>query len=109
MEKRKDARVEVSHPVLYFTDIYRRPKVGSTRDLSLGGTRIERPYGLITGERLEVTIAIRPHAITCRGKAIYVLTPENGRMEAGIQFERLSEYDKLYLKQYLCEVMDRRA
>ena len=109
MEKRKATRVEACHPVLYFTDIYRRPKVGSTRDLSLGGIRMETPHDLVKGERLEVTIAIRPQAITCRGKAIYVSMPETGKTQAGIQFEGLSEYDELHLRQYLSEVAQQRA
>ena len=109
MEKRKDPRVEVSRPVLYFTDIYGRPKVASTVDLSMGGTRIETSYGLIAGERLEVTIPLRPQAITCRGRAVHVSMLQKGRMEAGIQFEELSEYDRLYLSQYLSEVIQKRA
>lgn len=109
MEKRKTPRVEVSRPVLYFTDIYGRPKVASTRNLSLGGTRIETAHSLIAGERLEVTIPIQPQAITCRGKTVYVLYPESGKMEAGIQFEELSDYDRLYLKEYLAHVVDRHA
>ena len=34
-ERRSYPRVEVSHPVLYFTDIYPRPKAASTVDLSI--------------------------------------------------------------------------
>jgi hypothetical protein len=109
MERRNHPRVEVSHPVLCFTDIYGRPKGGSTLDLSLGGTRIEMLYGLVTGERVEVTIAIRPQAITCRGKAVYVMGSNGGRMQAGIKFEELSEYDRLYLQEYLSQVMEERA
>ena len=109
MDQRKDPRVEVSQPVLFFIDIYSRPRVGSIRDLSLGGTRIETGYGFIPGERLEVTIPIRPQAITCRGRAVYVSNPREGRREAGIQFENLSEYDRLYLKQYISQVQEGRA
>ena len=109
MERRNYPRLEVSHPVLYFTGIYPKPKVASTLDLSLGGTRIETPYGLITGERLEITISIRPQSITCRGKAIYVTEPGEGSMKVGIKFEELSEYDKLYLRQYLSYVTEQRV
>ena len=109
MERRNSPRLEVSHFVLYFSDIYPRPRVASTLDLSLGGTRIRTSYGLITGERLEISIAIQPQVIKCRGKAIYILAPENGSMKAGIKFEELSEHDKLYLRQYLSYVMEQRA
>jgi hypothetical protein len=106
MERRSCPRVGASHPVLCFTDIYPRPKGASTLDLSLGGTRIETPHDLTMGESLEITIAIRPQSITCRGKAIYVTRPENGRVRAGIKFEGLSEYDRLYLREYLAQAVE---
>jgi len=108
MERRNHPRVEVFNPVLCFTDVYRRPKGASTLNLSLGGTRIETPHDLTAGESLEVTIAIRPQAITCRGKAVYVTGSEDGNMKAGIRFEDLSQYDKLYLREYLSSIIDRR-
>ncbi len=109
MERRSHPRVKVSHPALYFTDIYPRPNVASTLDLSLGGTRVRIPYSLMAGERLEITIAIRPQAIRCRAKTVHVLWLEDGRMEAGIEFEELSAPDKLYLRQYLFHVMEQEA
>jgi c-di-GMP-binding flagellar brake protein YcgR len=109
MERRHHPRLEASHPVLCFADIYARPKGASTLDLSLGGTRIETPFGLRTGESLEITIAIPSQAITCRGRAVYVTGPENGSMKVGIKFEQLSEYDKLYLRQYLSYALKREA
>lgn len=109
MERRIHARVEVSHPVLYLTDIYPRPKVASTIDLSLGGAKIESLSSLAKEERLRVSIAIQPEVIECRGKVAYVLERDNGRIEAGIQFEDLTEPDRLYLRQYLLHVMEQRA
>jgi len=111
MERRNYTRLGVSHFVLYFSDIYPRPRVASALDLSLGGTRIKTSYGygLIAGERLEICIAIRPEAIKCRGKAIYVLGPEEGSMKAGIEFEELSAHDKLHLKQYLSHATAQRV
>jgi hypothetical protein len=109
MERRSHPRVEVSHPVLYFTDIYSRPKVGSTLDLSLGGARIETPHNLLQGERLELSIAIRPQAIKCRGKAIYVSGAEGGGVRAGIHFEALSENDTIHLRLYISHIMEKRV
>lgn len=110
MERRNHPRLGVSHFVLYFSDIYPRPRVASTLDLSLGGTRIKTSYGygLIAGERLEISVAIPPQAIRCRGKAIYVLGPEDGSMKAGIKFEGLSVHDTLHLKQYLSQGLEQR-
>jgi hypothetical protein len=109
MEKRNHPRIAVSHPVLYFTDIYPRPKVGSTLDLSLGGAGIETPHDLVMGERLEMSIGIRPQSIKCRGKAVYVLHPQNGNIRAGIRFEELSDHDRLYLRQYISYVIETQA
>jgi len=105
MERRSHPRVEVSHPVLYFNDIYPSPKVNSTLDLSTGGARIETPYSLITGERLEITIAIDPQVIKCRGEVVYVLDSMGEGPKAGIRFEELSAHDKIYLRQYLAHVV----
>ena len=88
IERRNRPRVKISHSILYSSDVYPRPKVASTLDLSLGGTKIESPYNLTRDEGLEITIAIHPQAIKCRGKVMHVLWPENGKIEAGIQFSR---------------------
>jgi hypothetical protein len=56
---------------------------------------------------MELTIGIRPEAVTCRGKTIHVSGRENGSMRAGIVFEELSEYDRLYLREYLSDVTGR--
>ena len=109
LERRVHPRVEVSHPALYVADIYPRPKVALTLDLSLGGTKIEILHSLSRDEGLEISIAIRPQTIKCRGKVIYVVGPRNGKMQAGIQFEELSEHDRLYLRQYLFYVIEQRA
>jgi hypothetical protein len=104
-EKRNYRRVEVSHAVLYIADNYPRPKVGRTVDVSLGGTRIETPYGLISGERLEISIAIPPQVIKCKGQVVHILWPGGKSLTAGIRFEDLSEQDRLYLGQYVSHVL----
>ena len=109
MERRADARVEVSHSVLYRSDFYPRPNVASTLDLSLGGARIETLYSLNAYEGLAISIAIQPQVIESRGKVIHVRELENGRIEAGIQFEEMAEHDRLYLKQYLFHIMEQQA
>ena len=109
MEKRNYPRVEVTHPVLYFPDILPRPKVASTLDLSMGGTKIETPYLLIEGERLEISIAIRKKVIKCRGHVVHTHWPVvRDRLKAGVQFEEISKEDGLYLSEYISSVADRR-
>jgi c-di-GMP-binding flagellar brake protein YcgR len=107
-ERRNHPRVKVSHPVLYFTDSYPRPKVGQTVDLSLGGARIETTHGLISGERLEISIAIRPQVIKCRGQVVHILWPGGEKLKAGIRFEELSKQDRLYLGEYISYLIEQR-
>jgi c-di-GMP-binding flagellar brake protein YcgR len=95
--------------VFYFTDIYPRPKVATTVNLSLGGARIETPYGLDPKERLEIAIAIHPQTIKCRAKVVYIQSPNDAGLKAGVRFEELSEDDKLHLRQYLSKVMEQQS
>ena len=91
IERRSHPRVDVAYLVLYIADRYPRPKVGSTIDLSLGGTRIETPYSLMEGERLEISIGIHPQVLRCRGKVVDTTQPDAERGNAGIRLEELSE------------------
>lgn len=106
IERRRHPRVEVSHPVLYFPDIYPRPRVATTVDLSLGGTRIETPYSLLFGEDLGISIAIYPEVIKCRGKVVHVFQSGDERLRAGVCFEEMSTQDRQYLGAYLSCVME---
>jgi hypothetical protein len=105
-ERRSHPRVKASRSVLYFTDIYPRPKVAATVDLSLGGTRVKTLDRLNPGEGIEIVIALDPKAIKCRGQVIHVHRPEGEGLEAGVRFEDLSEEDKLCLRQSLLPFMD---
>ncbi len=101
MERRRYPRVQASHPVLYYSDIYPRPKVASTLDLSLGGAKIESRYLLIEREGLEISIGIQPQVVKCRGKVMYALDRDGERHRVGIQFEDLSGQDSDFLGQYI--------
>lgn len=106
LEKRIYPRVEVSQPVLYYTGIYHRPKVAQTLELSMGGTRIETPYPLNRGEGLEISIAIHPEVIRCRGEVVHTSWRDGERLTAGVRFEDLSKRDRLYLGGYISFVME---
>ncbi len=106
IERRAYARTEVSYPVLYITDIYSGPRVGSTLDLCLGGTRIETPSSLIPGQRLEVTIAIPPQVIKCRGEVVHVSWVDGEKLRAGVRFEDLSKHDRRCLGEYISSLME---
>lgn len=109
MERRKCPRIEVSLSVLYFTDIYPRPKVATTVGLSLGGTRIETPYSLLQGERLQISIAIRPEVVQGRGQVVHLQRADGESLKAGVRFEEMPEKDRLYLGQYISHLMEQRA
>jgi len=109
IERRRHPRVEVSHPVLYFPDIYPRPRVASTIDLSIGGTKIETPYTLVSGEDLGLSIAIYPQVIKCRCQVVHVLQPLGERTKAGVRFEEMSTQDQRYLSEYIASVIEHRA
>jgi len=107
MERRSYPRVEVSHPVIYHLDVYPRPRIAKTVDISMGGTKIESPYNLSQDEGVKVTICTDSEVIKCRGKVVYVTETEDGRVRAGIEFRELSKGDRIYLGQYLSYVMER--
>ena len=106
MERRSHPRVKVSHPVLYISQIYPRPNVASTLDLSLGGTKIQSLYTLNRDEALEITIVIRRRVIKCRGRVVHAVELKRWKTEAGIKFEELPTHDESYLRQYLSQIMD---
>ena len=108
-ERRAFPRVKISRSVLYSKDIYPRLTVDTTLNLSMGESKIESYHSLTKGDGLDLTIGIDPEAIKCRGKVIYVLQPETGKTQAGIQLQELSEHDKHHLRQYLFSIMEEEA
>ena len=109
MERRAHHRVEVSHPVLYISQVYPLANVASTLDISLGGTKIESLQSLKMDEALEMTISIRPRVLKCRGRVVSVHRDKKGKTEAVIQFEDLREDDRLYLKHYLSQIIGQKT
>jgi hypothetical protein len=105
-ERREHPRIEVLYPVLYYSDIYPRPKVASAVDISLEGARIETQYSLVEYEGLDISIAIRPQVIKCRGKVVYILDRAGERVRAGIRFENLSLQDASFLGEHISAMME---
>lgn len=73
IEKRSYPRVEISHRVFYFSDVWSDPKLGWTIDLSMGGARIDTAYNLTRGEQLEIAIVIDPQVIKSEGEVVHVV------------------------------------
>jgi hypothetical protein len=106
IERSNHPRVEVSHSVLCFSDVYSRPVVGSTVDLSLRETTIRTPFRFRAGETLEISIAIPPKVIKCKGEVVHVLGSKGEIPKAGVRFEDLSKEDELYLGQYISHLRE---
>jgi hypothetical protein len=107
IERRSHPRVEASHAVLYLTDIYSGPRVASTLDLSLGGARIETPYSLTKGEKVELSIAIHPQVIKCRGHVLETLWPDGDCLKVRVQFQEIRTQDRLYLQQHISRLIEK--
>jgi hypothetical protein len=105
IERRNHPRVKVSHSVLCFSDVYPRPVVGSTVDLSLGGTTIKTPFHLMAGETLEISIAISPKVIKCKGEVVHIRCLDEDGPTAAIRFGGMSKQDRSYLREYVSHIM----
>jgi hypothetical protein len=108
-DRRRHPRVETSHPVLFYSDIYPKPKVAATLDLSPAGARIKTSSLLMKREGLDISIAIQPQVIKCRATVVYVLDSDAERTTVGIQFEDLSQEDGLSLRRYLTSLTEHEA
>jgi len=73
------------------------------------------PLSLISGEDLDLSIAIHPRVIKCRGKVVRVLEESDQsptarvRFEAGLRFGGMSKQDRSYLRQYLSHLIEQQA
>jgi hypothetical protein len=103
-ERRARPRVRVSLTALYDRDVWPRPRVVSAIDLSSAGVRLETtPYSVSPGEELEISFVLHSRAIKCKGRVIHVQDLSNGKQEAGIRFEDISEGDKHYIEKYISQ------
>lgn len=101
MERRNHPRVAVSHPIHYHRGTVPRSEVSSTLDLSMGGVGIDTSCRLAMGEILDISIAIPPQVIRCKGRVVHVLRLIGRRLKAGLRFEEMSRKDRLCLGDYI--------
>lgn len=100
--------MEISHPVFYFTDVWSNPNLGWTVDLSMGGVRIDTPYGVKKGEQLELSIVIDPQVIKSKGEVVHVVGSNDENLTARIRFADISNEDRSYLREYLSSTAEQR-
>jgi hypothetical protein len=108
IERRIYPRVEAFHPAIFSANAYLSPKVASTLDLGIGGARIETPSSLISGTGVEMSVAIRPKVIQCKGRVVHVQWLDGERLKAGIQFQDLSQEDRLCLEEYIAHLKEQK-
>ena len=103
-EKRTYPRIAVSRPLLYESDIYPKPRIAFTRDLSIGGARIEDAASLYTQERLSLWFSLETRVLPCRGRVVHIQQVGH-RFSAGICFESMTDEDRIALAQYLTDFL----
>jgi len=105
-EKRAHPRILVFRPLLYQSDIYPKTRMAFTKDLSLGGARIEDASSLYTHERLSLWFSLQPRVIPCRGRVAHI-QQVGEKFSAGIRFESMTDEDRTALSQYLSDLMEK--
>ncbi|NIO03138.1 MAG: hypothetical protein GTN74_00595 [Proteobacteria bacterium] len=105
--RRSHPRVKASHAVLYLSEIYSGPRVASTLDFSSGTVRVETPYSLTNGEKVELSIAIHPQVIECKGHVVETLWPDEDRLKVRVQFQEIRTQDRLYLQEQISRLMEK--
>jgi len=98
-EKRRYPRFKINCPVSFIC--FDRLKIGETQDLSLGGMRIQSRYMLFRGETYDFTVVMNGHAISPRGKIVYLENEPEFTYGAGVSFLQLSEDQQNQLNGFL--------
>lgn len=107
-EKRVHPRVWVSRPLVYQSDIDKKTRVASTKDLSLGGARIENSSFLYCQESLNLWFSLEQRIVPCRGTVVHV-QQAGDKFSAGIRFESITDEDRMVLSQYLSNLMEEKS
>lgn len=105
IKRENHPKVRVSRTACFSTARSPGPKVATTLDLSVRGTRIETPHSLTKGDRIDISFAIDPRVIKCKGEVMDIVEEEGKRLKAEIRFEGLSEEDRLLLEEYVFSVV----
>lgn len=88
-EKRKHPRLRLHCPISFIC--FDKLRVCETADLSLGGMKIQSRYMLLTGETYDFTVVMNGHAISPKGRIVYLENQPQFTYGAGVSFVQLSE------------------
>ena len=98
-EKRRHPRFKVNCPVSFIC--YNKLRVGETTDLSLGGMKIQSHSVIFMGETYHFTVVMNGHAISPKGKVVYVENHPEFTYGAGVSFFHLSDDHRNQLDGFL--------
>ncbi len=98
-EKRRHPRFRVYCPISFIS--FDKLRLGETADLSLGGMRIHCRTILLKGETYEFTVVMNGHAISPKGKIVYIQSQPEFTYGAGVSFLPLSEEHENRLNGFL--------
>lgn len=105
-ERRRYPRYDAVPEITYSYGFYNEPIKAKTRELSLGGARIETDLPLLTGETLEVNISVDEEEIDVVAKIIHTHQVSNQIFIVGLSFEDISDVKKRVLNHFFREYVE---
>jgi hypothetical protein len=103
MERRNESGEQEPYPVRYSGGVHPRSEVASTAEPSLSGSQTENSHSPDEDKMLERMIGPGFRVIRCQAKVVHVTRSANGKIQAGIEFEGMTEADRHILEQHLAK------
>lgn len=104
-ERRDSIRLKMDYPAIYtrLDDQGREygQKISRSRNISLGGMRLQSNFPVDPGEVLVITMALGENLLTFKGKVIYVAPSEGKGFEFGISIEDIENQDRIALTRFI--------
>jgi c-di-GMP-binding flagellar brake protein YcgR len=105
-ERRRYPRYDAVPEITYAYGFYQEPIKAKTRELSLGGARIETDVPLLTGETLEVNISVDEEEIDVVAKVIHTHQVSDQNFIVGLSFDNISEVKRRVLHHFFREYVE---
>jgi len=105
-ERRRYPRYDAVPEITYSYGFYNEPINAKTRELSLGGARIETDLPLLIGETVEVNISVDEEEIDVVAKVIHTHQASNQTFVVGLSFENISDVKRRVLNHFFREYVE---
>lgn len=100
LRKRRFPRLRVEQPLFLEVLEERGPQAfARTRSLGEGGCSFNSPYDIGYLSLVKVAIKLSSHVVSADGRAVYQLPQNDGCYEIGVEFLRVSNEDRLHIRQ----------